>query len=36
MPAEILAKTRDMKAFRQWQAERSPSVPKNIERQNNY
>ena len=36
MPAEILGKTRDMKAFRQRQAERPPAVPKNIERQNNY
>ena len=34
MPADMLGKTRDMKAFRQRQAERPPEVPTNIERQN--
>jgi len=34
MPAEILGKTRDMKEFRQRQAQRPPEVPTNIERQN--
>jgi len=34
MPADILGKTRDMKAFRERQAERPPEVPRNIERQN--
>jgi len=34
MPADMLGKTRDMKTFRQRQAERPPEVPTNIERQN--
>ena len=34
MPADILGKTRDMKAFRKRQAERPPEVPTNIERRN--
>ena len=34
IPADMLGKTRDMKAFRQRQAERPPEVPTNIERQN--